>query len=32
MQSYSDIFNTLTAGVFRELLTYPYFLAARKKD
>ena len=29
--SRKGIFNTLTAGVFRELLTYQYFLAARKK-
>lgn len=26
------IFNALTAGIFREFLTYQYLLAARKKD
>jgi SAM-dependent methyltransferase len=30
--SRKGIFNTLTAGVFREFLTYQYLLAVRKKD
>lgn len=30
--SRKGIFNLLTAGVFRELLTYQYYLAACKKD
>ncbi|SFB66784.1 Methyltransferase domain-containing protein [Polaromonas sp. OV174] len=30
--SRKGIFNTLTAGVFREFLTYQYFLAVHKKD
>lgn len=30
--SSKGIFNSLTAGVFRELLTYQYYLAACKKD
>jgi SAM-dependent methyltransferase len=29
--SRKGIFNTLTAGVFRELVTYQYFLATHKK-
>lgn len=30
--SRKGVFNALTAGVFRELLTYQYLLTARKKD
>ncbi len=32
MPSQKGVFNFLTAGVFRELLTYQYYLAACKKD
>lgn len=30
--SRKGVFNTLTVGVFKELLTYQYFLTARKKN